>query len=106
MAGAIDTSYFSNDLSFAINDLYTVVTGLGSSAVSASVTDLTYSSELDIGGEVVKVTQSMVVMASAISTPITIGSLITVGTAERMIASYQQSADGVSYTIEVADPTT
>jgi hypothetical protein len=106
MAGAIDTSYFSSDLSFAINDLYTTVTGLASSPVSASVTDLTYASELDIGGEVIKVTQSMIVLASAISVPITIGNLITVGTSERMIASYQQSADKVSYTIEVADPTT
>jgi hypothetical protein len=106
MAGAIDTSYFTNDLTYAINDLYTVVTGLGTSSVSASVTDLTYSTELDIGGEVVKVVQSLVVKASAVSSPITIGALITVGSAERMIASYQQSSDGVSYTIEVADPTT
>lgn len=106
MAGAIDISYFANDLTYAINDLYTVVTGLGISSVSASVTDLTYSTELDIGGEVVKVVQSLVVKASAVSSPITIGALITVGSAERMIASYQQSSDGVSYTIEVADPTT
>lgn len=106
MAGAIDTSYFANDLTYAINDLYTVVTGLGTSSVSASVTDLTYSTELDIGGEVVKVVQSLVVKASTVSSPITIGALITVGSAERMIASYQQSSDGVSYTIEVADPTT
>lgn len=106
MAGTISTSYFATDLSYMIGDLYTVVTGLGSTAVSASITDLTYASELDIGGETIKVTQSLTVQASAISVPVTIGALITVGTAERMIASYQQSSDGVSYTIEIADPTT
>jgi hypothetical protein len=106
MAGTIDTTYFSNDLTYMIGDLYTVVTGLGSTAVSAAITDLTYASELDIGGETIKVTQSLTVQASAISAPVTIGALITVGTAERMIASYQQSSDGVSYTIEIADPTT
>jgi hypothetical protein len=106
MAGTIDTTYFSNDLTYMIGDMFTVVTGLGSSAVSASVTDLTVASELDIGGEIIKVTQSLTVPASAISSPVTIGGLITVGTAERMIAGYQQSVDGVSFTIEVADPTT
>jgi hypothetical protein len=106
MAGTIDTTYFSTDLTNMIGDLYTVVTGLGSSAVSASVTDLTIAQELDVGGEILRVTQSMVVPSSAISSPVTIGAYITVGTAERMIAGFQQSADGVSYTIDIADPTT
>jgi hypothetical protein len=106
MAGTIDTTFFANDLNFMIGDMFTVVTGLGSSAVSASVTDLTVASELDIGGEIIKVTQSLTVPASAISSPVTIGALITVGTAQRMIAGFQQSVDGVSFTIEVADPTT
>lgn len=106
MAGNISTSFFATDLQNMIADLFTVVTGLASSAVSAAVTDLTIAQELDIGGETLKVTQSMVVLASAISSPVTIGALITVGTAERMIAGFQQSADGVSLTIEIADPTT
>lgn len=106
MAGALQTTYFSNDLTYAIADLYTVVTGLATNPVSASVTDLTFSSELDIGGEIIKASQSLVVKTSTISIPITIGTLITVGSDERMITSYQQSSDGLSYTIEVADPTT
>ena len=106
MAGNISTSYFATDLQNMIGDLYTVVTGLGSSAVSASITDLTIAQELDVGGEILRVTQSMVFPASAISSPITIVAYVTLGTAERMIAGYQQSADGVSYTIDIADPTT
>lgn len=106
MAGIIDTIYFATDLTNMISDLYTVVTGLGSSAVSASVTDLTTAQELEIGGETLRVTQTLVVPASVISSPVTIGAYITVGTAERMIAGFQQSSDGVSVTIEIADPTT
>jgi hypothetical protein len=69
MAGTIDTSFFSTDLQFMIADMHQTVTGLGSSAVSASVTDLTTASELEIGGEVFRVTQSLVVLASGISAP-------------------------------------
>jgi hypothetical protein len=69
MAGSIPTSYFATDLSSMIQDLYQSVTGLGSSSVSASVTDLTTASELEIGGEVFRVTQSLVVLASGISAP-------------------------------------
>ena len=67
MSGTIDTTYFSTDLTYMIGDLWASVTGLGSSAVSASVTDLGTAQELDIGGDVIRITQSLVVKASAIS---------------------------------------
>ena len=105
MAGAISTSIFTADLRQMINDLYTTVTGLGSNPVSASITDLAYSSDLEVGGEVIRVTQSLVVDATAVSVP-TIGNLITISGAERMIANYSASPDGLSYTIDIADPTT
>ena len=105
MAGTIDTSFFSTDLQFMIADMHQTVTGLGSSAVSASVTDLTTASELEIGGEVFRVTQSLVVLASGISAP-TIGSLRTVSGEERMIGGFSQSTDGLSFTIELAEITT
>jgi hypothetical protein len=105
MAGSIPTSYFSTDLSYMIEDLYQTVTGLGSSSVSASVTDLTNASELEIGGDVFRITQSLVVLASSISAP-SIGSLCTVSGVERMIGGFSQSTDGVSYTIELAEITT
>ncbi len=105
MAGTIDTTYFSTDLQFMIADLHQTVTGLGSNPVSASVTDLSQASELEIGGEVLRVTQSLVVLASAISTP-SIGSLCTVSGVERMIGGFSQSTDGVSVTIELAEITT
>ena len=105
MAGTIDTSYFSTDLQFMIADMFQKVTGLASSSVSASVTDLTTASELEIGGEVFRVTQSVVVLASAISAP-TIGSLCTVSGVERMIGGFSQSTDGLSFTIELAEITT
>lgn len=105
MAGTIDTTYFSTDLQFMIADMFQTVTGLGSNPVSASVTDLSQASELDIGGEVFRVTQNLVVLASAISTP-SIGSLCTVSGVERMIGGFSQSTDGVSVTIELAEITT
>jgi hypothetical protein len=105
MAGTIDTSYFRTDLQFMIADMFQTVTGLASSAVSASVTDLTTASELEIGGEVFRVTQSVVVLASAISAP-AIGSLCTVSGVERMIGGFSQSTDGLSFTIELAEITT
>jgi hypothetical protein len=88
-----------------IQDLYQSVTGLGSASVSASVTDLTTASELDIGGEVFRITQSIVVLASSISAP-SIGSLCTVSGIERMVGGFSQSTDGLSYTIELAEITT
>lgn len=105
MAGSIPTSYFSTDLSYMIGDLYQSVTGLGSSAISASVTDLTNASELEIGGDVFRITQSIVVLASSISAP-SIGSLCTISGVERMIGGFSLSTDGVSYTIELAEITT
>jgi hypothetical protein len=105
MAGTISTSYFATDLSYMIEDLYQSVTGLGSASVSASVTDLTTASELEIGGEVFRVTQSIVVLASSISAPV-IGSLCTVSGVERMIGGFSQSTDGLSFTIELAEITT
>jgi hypothetical protein len=105
MAGTISTSYFATDLSYMIGDLYQSVTGLGSSAISASVTDLVTASDLEIGGEVFRVTQSIVVLASSISAP-TIGSLCTVSGVERMVGGFSQSTDGLSYTIELAEITT
>ena len=105
MAGSIPTSYFATDLQFMIADMFQTVTGLGSSAVSASVTDLATSSQLDIGGEVFNITQSLIVLASSISAP-TIGSLCTVSGTERMIGGFSQSTDGLSFTIELAEITT
>lgn len=106
MAGRLDTSVLETDLSEMISDLYTSVTGLGSNAVSAAVTDLAFEATLEIGGEVVTITQTLIVSASSISAPPTIGSLCTVGDTERMVARYSVSADGVSYNIDVADITT
>jgi hypothetical protein len=88
-----------------ITDLWQSITGLGSSAVSASVTDLAVSSELDVGGDVFRITQSVVVCASMISAPV-IGNLCTVSGIERMIAGFSQSTDGLSYTIDMAEITT
>lgn len=105
MGGSIQTSYFSTDLNYIITDLWQSVTGLGSSAVSASVTDLAVSSELDVGGDVFRITQSVVVCASMISAPV-IGNLCTVSGIERMIAGFSQSTDGLSYTIDMAEITT
>ena len=105
MAGRLDTSVLSTDLSEMISDLYTSVTGLGTNAVSAAVTDLVFESTLEVGGDVVTITQTLIVPASAISAPPTIGSLCTIGTTERMVARYSESADGVSYNIDVADIT-
>jgi hypothetical protein len=105
MAGTISTSYFATDLTYMIQDLYQSVTGLGSSSVSASVTDLVTASDLEIGGEVFRVTQSIVVLASSISAPV-IGSLCTVSGVERMIGGFSQSTDGLSFTIELAEITT
>ena len=106
MAGRLDTSVLNTDLSELISDLYTVVTGLATNAVSASVTDLSFASELEVGGEVYTITQTLIVQATAISAPPTIGSLVTIGDTERMIARWTISADGVSYNIDVADITT
>jgi len=105
MSGTIDTTYFSTDLTYMIGDLCASVTGLGSSAISASVTDLGTAQELDIGGDVIRITQSLVVKASAISAP-AIGQLCSVSGVERMIAGFSKAADDVSYTIELADITT
>jgi hypothetical protein len=105
MSGTIDTTYFSTDLTYMIGDLWTSVTGLGSSAVSASVTDLGTASDLDIGGDIVRITQSIIVKASSISAP-SIGSLCSVSGVERMIAGFSKATDDVSYTIELADITT
>lgn len=105
MGGAIYTTFFATDLTNMITDLWQSVTGLGTNAVSASVTDLATSSELDVGGEVFRITQSIVVCAGVISSPV-IGSLVTIENNERMIAGYSLSSDGLSYTIELAEITT
>jgi hypothetical protein len=105
MAGTIDTTYFSTDLTNMIGDLYTVVTGLGSSAVSASITDLTYATDLEVGGEIIRVSQSLVVNATAVSVPV-IGNVVTIGGVGRMIANFTTSSDALSYTIDIADQTT
>jgi hypothetical protein len=105
MAGTIDTTYFSTDLTNMIGDLYTVVTGLGSSAVSASITDLTYATDLEVGGEIIRVSQSLVVDATAVSVPV-IGNVVTIGGVGRMIANFTTSSDALSYTIDIADQTT
>ena len=101
MAGRLDTTIFGTDLNELISDLYTVVTGLATNAVSASVTDLSFVSELEVGGEVFTITQTLIVPA-----PPVIGSLCTIGGTERMVARWSISADGVSYNIDVAEITT
>jgi hypothetical protein len=106
MAGRLDTTVFGTDLNELISDLYTVVTGLATNAVSASVTDLSFASELEVGGEVYNITQTLIVPASVVSAPPTIGSLCTIGGTERMVARWSISADGVSYNIDVAEITT
>ena len=88
-----------------IGDLYTVVTGLGSNAVSASITDLTYATDLEVGGEIIRVSQSLVVDATAVSVPV-IGNVVTIGGVGRMIANFTTSSDALSYTIDIADQTT
>ena len=105
MAGNIPTSYFATDLSFMIADLFQSVTGLGSNTVSASVTDITTASDLEIGGEVFRITQSIVVPASAVSAP-QIGALCTISGVERMIGGFSLSSDGVSFAIDLAEITT
>lgn len=105
MGGSISTSYFGTDLNYMIADLWQSVTGLGSNAVSASVSDLATTSELDVGGEVFRITQSVVVCASMVSAPV-IGSLCTVSGIERMIAGFSESTDGLSYNIDLAEITT
>jgi len=106
MAGRLDAAVFGTDLNELISDLYTVVTGLATNAVSASVTDLSFTSELEVGGEVYNITQTLIVPASVVSAPPVVGSLCTVGATERMVARWTISADGVSYNIDVAEITT
>lgn len=106
MAGRLDIAVFRTDLTELISDLYTVVTGLATNSVSASVTDLAFTSELDVGGEVYNITQTLIVPVSVVSAPPVIGSLCTVGGTERMVARWSISADEVSYNIDVAEITT
>jgi len=106
MAGRLDTTVFGTDLTELISDLYTVVTGLATNAVSASVTDLAFTSELEVGGEVYNIAQTLIVPVSVVSSPPVIGSLCTVGDTQRMVARWTISADGVSYNIDVAEITT
>lgn len=105
MGGAISTSYFGTDLHYMISDLYVSVTGLASNPVSAVATDLGTSADLDVGGEVFRLTKSLVVCASAVST-VTIGNLCTLDGQEFMIAQFSTSTDGISLTLDLADPTT
>lgn len=105
MGGSIETSYFGVDLTNMIGDLWVSVTGLGTNTTSASVTDLAQASELDVGGEVFRITQNMVVSASAVSVPV-IGSLCTVSGVERMVGAFSASPDGISYSIDLAEITT
>jgi len=105
MGGAISTSYFGTDLHYMISDLWVSVTGLASNPVSAVATDLGTSADLDVGGEVFRLTKSLVVCASAISA-VTIGNLCTLDGQEFMIAQFSTSTDGISFTLDLADPTT
>ena len=105
MGGAISTSYFGTDLHYMINDLWVSVTGLASNSVSAVATDLANSADLDVGGEVLRLTKSIVVCASAVST-VNIGNLCTLDGKEFMVAQFSTSTDGLSYTLDLADPTT
>ena len=105
MAGSIDTTYFLSDLNGMIKDLHLSVIGLGSNAVSASASDLTTATNLDIGGEILRITQSLVAPASSISAT-TIGMLCSVSDTERMVAGFSKSTDGVLFPMKIVDITT
>lgn len=105
MGGSISTSYFGTDLHYMISDLWTSVTGLGTNAVSASATDLGTAADLDVGGEIFRLTKSITVCASMVSAP-AIGTLCTLDGVEYMVAQFSTSTDGLSYTLDLADPTT
>ena len=68
-------------------------------------TDLATAPDLDVGGEVFRLTKSLVVCASAVST-VTIGNLCTLENKEFMVAQFSTSTDGLSFTLDLADPTT
>ena len=72
---------------------------------SVSQSRYPYATDLEVGGEVIRVSQSLVVDATAVSVP-TIGNVITIGGVGRMIANFSTSPDGLSYTIDIADQTT
>jgi hypothetical protein len=105
MGGAISTSYFGTDLHYMISDLWVSVTGLATNPVSAAATDLATASDLDVGGEILRLTKSITVCASMVSAP-AIGSLCTLDGNEYMVAQFSTSTDGLSYTLDLADPTT
>jgi hypothetical protein len=60
---------------------------------------------LEVGGEIIRVSQSLVVDATAVSVPV-IGNVVTIGGVGRMIANFTTSSDALSYTIDIADQTT
>lgn len=104
MSGLLDTSILETDLSGMINDLYASVTGgQVSGTASASLTDFQFASELEIGGEVYNITQTLIMKESSFSTEPLVGDAIFVDGQNRMIARWSLSADGVSYSIDIAD---
>ena len=107
MAGLLSTSVLQSDLNGMIADLYVQVSGnCITGTASASLTDFQFASELEVGGEVYNITQSVIVNASNVSSAPLVGDTITVDGTNRMIARYVLASDGISYTIDIADNTT
>lgn len=107
MGGLLDADVLKADLTGMIGDLYADITGLTSSGtIEASVTDIGFEAELQIGGDVFTIKQTLIVRADEVTTAIAVGNLVQVDGTERMIGRYTLSSDGVSYTIDVVDVTT
>jgi hypothetical protein len=104
MAGLLSTSVLSSDLNGMIADLYVSVTGNQvSGTASASLTDFQFASELEVGGEVYNISQSVIMGATDFSASPIVGDTLTIDGTARMIARWSLSSDGVSYTIDIAD---
>ena len=68
MAGLLSTSVLQSDLNGMIADLYVSVTGNQvSGTASASLTDFQFASELEVGGEVYNISQSVIMGATDFS---------------------------------------
>jgi hypothetical protein len=104
MAGLIDTTVLASDLEGMIGDLYVSVTGNQvNGTASASLTDFQFASELEVGGEVYSISQSVIMGATDFSASPVVGDTLTIDGTQRMIARWSLSSDGLSYTIDIAD---
>lgn len=104
MAGLLSTSVLSSDLNGMIADLFVSVTGNQvSGTASASLTDFQFASELEVGGEVYNISQSVIMNATDFSASPIVGDTLTIDGTARMIARWSLASDGVSYAIDIAD---